>query len=462
MKKHLLIVLAPLLAAASLSAQTVTLQFTARDATDHYVQLDSVTITNYTRSWQETIFWPDTTLTLQIGVGIEDAGIGGMPSLKLSQNNPNPFSGMTEVELSVADKGEVTLEISDINGRIMETFHGTSLQRGIHRFRVGLSTAGTYMMTARQRGKASSIKMVCNGGSSNNIEYVGLSTEPASMLKSFTTKPFDLGDMMEYEGCAVVNGTEVVSQTVMQAQNASETVVLRFTGVVSGDDMPCPDAATVTDHEGNVYNTVQIGGKCWTRENMRCTTSPNGYLTAGGNLTSCYVAYYYDYSSSPIPLVDRGLLYNWAGAMDTTATTYFSDSFIGRRGICPAGWHVPDDDEWANLFNYVSNISAYRCNDNPSYIAKSLASKQYWDTFSGNCVPGNNHDDNNTTGFSAVPAGGGQTTSFSSSGFETLFWTSTSYNGAFATHYSIAAIRATIYKSDTNKQYGLSVRRLRD
>ena len=42
MKKHLLIVLAPLLAAASLSAQTVTLQFTARDATDHYVQLDSV------------------------------------------------------------------------------------------------------------------------------------------------------------------------------------------------------------------------------------------------------------------------------------------------------------------------------------------------------------------------------------------------------------------------------------
>jgi len=67
---------------------------------------------------------------------------------------------MIEVELSVADKGEVTLEISDINGRIMETFHDASLQRGIHRFRVGLST------------------------------------EPASMLKSFTTKPFDLGDGM--------------------------------------------------------------------------------------------------------------------------------------------------------------------------------------------------------------------------------------------------------------------------
>ena len=461
MKKHLLIVLAPLLAAASLSAQTITLQFTGRDAIGHYVQLDSVTITNFTRNWQETVFWPDTTLTLQIGTGIEDAGTGGTPSLKLSQNNPNPFSGMTEVELSVADKGKVTLEISDINGRIMETFQETSLPRGIHHFRVGLSTAGTYMLTARQRGKVSSIKMVCNGGSSNAIEYVGLSMVPAFVPKSHTTKPFDLGDMMEYEGYAVVNGAEVVSQTVTQPQNASETVVLRFMGVVSGDGMPCPDAATVTDHEGNVYSTVQIGGKCWMRENMRCTTSPNGHLTAGGNLTSCYVAYYYDYSSSPIPLVDRGLLYNWSGAMDTTATTYISDSFISRRGICPAGWHVPNDDEWSNLFNYVSNVNAYRCNDHITYIAKSLASKDYWDTFSGNCVPGNNQNDNNATGFSAIPAGCGNT-SFTSSGFETLFWTSTSYNGAFATHYSIAAIRATVYKSDTNKQHGYSVRCIRD
>ena len=178
-------------------------------------------------------------------------------------------------------------------------------------------------------------------------------------------------------------------------------------------------------------------------------------------MVSTNVAYYYDYSTSSIPLVNRGLLYNWAGAMDTSATAFITDSFISRRGICPAGWHVPNDDEWSNLFNYVSNVNAYRCNDHITYIAKSLASKDYWDTFSGNCVPGNNQNDNNATGFSAIPAGCGNT-SFTSSGFETLFWTSTSYNGAFATHYSIAAIRATVYKSDTNKQYGYSVRCVRD
>ena len=462
MRKHLLIALATLLATASLSAQSITLQFTGRDATDHYMQLDSVTITNFIRNWQETVFWPDTTLTLQVSTGVEDMGTGSVPSLKLSQNNPNPFSGVTEVELSVADKGKVTLEISDLSGRIVATYQETSLPQGVHRFRVSLATAGTYMLTARQRGRVSSIKMVCNGGSSNAIEYVGQSGESALTLKASTTQPFDLGDMMEYEGYAVVNGAEVVSQTVMQAQTASETIVLRFVGVVSGDGMPCPDAATVTDHEGNVYNTVQIGGKCWMKENMRCTTSPKGHLTAGGYLTSCYVAYYYDYSSSPIPLVDRGLLYNWSGAMDTTANTYISDSFFGRRGICPAGWHVPDNNEWANLFNYVSNISAYTCNGNPANIGKALASVEYWGNFSGNCAPGNNQNENNGTGFTAVPAGCGSANSFSSSGFETLFWTSTSNTGAFAKSYSIAAIQASITSSNSNKEYGRSVRCIRD
>ena len=461
MKKSLLIVVTILLAAASLSAQTVTLQFTGRDASDHYVQLDSVTITNLTRNWKETVVWPDTTLTLQVGTGIDDIGMGIGSSLQLLQNNPNPFSGMTEVELSVIDRGKVTLEISDINGRLVETFQA-SLPHGIHRFQVSLASAGTYLMTARQRSRVSSIKMVCNNGSSNSMEYVGMSEKSARSSKYATSQPFNFGDLMEYTGYAVVNGTEVESQTVTQAQNASETVVLRFEGAVSGDGLPCPGAATVTDHEGNVYNTVQIGGKCWTKENMRCTTSPKGYLSAGGYQNSSYVAYYYDYSSSPIPLVDRGLLYNWAGAMDTSATSFITDSFSGRRGICPAGWHVPHDDEWTSLFNYVSGIGAYTCNGNISYIAKSLVSEQYWDNFSGNCVPGNNQSENNATGFSAVPAGCGQTDAFSSSGFETLFWTSTSYNASSATAYSMAGIHAYVDKTNTNKRYGRSVRCIRD
>ncbi|MBQ7551410.1 MAG: hypothetical protein IJT04_07780 [Bacteroidales bacterium] len=118
MKKQILsiiigtIVLAFLFGA--LQAQTVTLTFTGKDANNQYVQLNRVAITNLTKGWQETIYWPDTTLTMQnttgIGVSVADGGFG------LSQNNPNPFTGTTDVNLTVADAGAVTLEIVDGNG----------------------------------------------------------------------------------------------------------------------------------------------------------------------------------------------------------------------------------------------------------------------------------------------------------------------------------------------------------
>ena len=53
-------------------AQSVTLTFTAKDAANHYMQLNRVVITNLTKGWQETIYWPDTTLTMQNGTGIND------------------------------------------------------------------------------------------------------------------------------------------------------------------------------------------------------------------------------------------------------------------------------------------------------------------------------------------------------------------------------------------------------
>ena len=208
-------------------AQTVTLTFTGRDAADHYVQLNRVSITNLTKGWQETIYWPDTTLTMQNGTGIDESVANG--GFALSQNNPNPFTGTTDVNLTVADAGAVTLEIVDGNGKIVETRHGTSLQPGTNQFRVSLSSAGTYVMTARQNGKTSSIKMVCHdGGNANGIDYLGMVQTITYVLKSTTNNPFTFGDQMEYVGYATINGTEMESQRITQAQGTSQTFVLQF------------------------------------------------------------------------------------------------------------------------------------------------------------------------------------------------------------------------------------------
>ena len=76
MKKNLIQIAISLIAAIvainATFSQSVTLKFTGRDASNHHVQLNRVVITNMTKGWQETIYWPDTTLILQNGTGIDD------------------------------------------------------------------------------------------------------------------------------------------------------------------------------------------------------------------------------------------------------------------------------------------------------------------------------------------------------------------------------------------------------
>ena len=76
MKKNMLQIAISLIAAIvainTTFSQSVTLNFTCRDASNQYVQLNRIVINNLTKGWEETIWWPDTTLILQNGTGIQD------------------------------------------------------------------------------------------------------------------------------------------------------------------------------------------------------------------------------------------------------------------------------------------------------------------------------------------------------------------------------------------------------
>lgn len=236
--------------------------------------------------------------------------------------------------------------------------------------------------------------------------------------------------------------------------------------------------STVKDHEGNEYNTVQIGAQCWTKENMRCKTSPS----TGKNILE-YPADSYSFTGKKAYYVNGnanntaqyGLLYNWCAAVDTfnvqygetsTDTTYDnapSVTFSGnRRGICPTGWHVPGDDEWDELEKYVSSQSAYRCDGEEYYIAKALASKEGWEYYDDDCTVGNNSSANNATGFSAVPAGV-YYDSYDWFGFGADFWSATQLDSNYAYNRGLSYGGANVGSDDgTNVHCGYSVRCLRD
>lgn len=394
-------------------AQTITLTFMGIDADSNRVQLDSVAVIDVSRGLSEILRGPDSVLTMQISTGIADQSKENV--FFLMQNNPNPFNGTTDVNLAVADAGVVTLEITDVNGRIVETQNFASLQTGNNQFRITLSAAGAFVLTARQSGKTSYVKMVNNGGGNGNrIEYTGIAdTRHSTFLqpKFITSDLFNIGDWMEYVGYATVNGTRCESQHVSQVLEESQTVVLYFPEQEPQYGQPCPDIPNFTDIDGNVYNTVQVGNQCWMKENLRTTRYADGVVIPQGedSVWSTTEPYFYilDELASAY-----GYFYNWPAAVRGIVGSESNPS--GLQGVCPTGWHVPSREEWSQLWNYVSSRPQYCCNGNPSNNAKALASSSDWniddymmgwEDCQNPCSVGNCVYANNATGFSALPAG---------------------------------------------------------
>lgn len=198
-------------------------------------------------------------------------------------------------------------------------------------------------------------------------------------------------------------------------------------GTPSGDGQPCPGTPTITDYDGNVYNTVQIGQQCWMKENLRTTHYADGTLIIPQLDTAwCYAAPALDTYGDPI----YGLLYNWNAVMHGDSSSNAIPSSVW--GICPTGWHVPSNEEWVQLIEYVSSVPDYFCGDSIDFIGKALAAQIVWSVDSDDCSIGNDLEMNNATGFSALPSGGvffdyhyGSMYTF---GLDARFWCSTEYN----------------------------------
>ena len=467
MIRNVFVFAAFLLFCGAMSAQTVSLTFTGRDANNGYVQLSRVVVTNVTRDWQETLYWPDTVLTMT-ATGIHDAEASGLASLQLSQNNPNPFNGTTYASLTVGKAGALTVEITDVTGRNVETQNFASLQQGTYQLRVTLSTAGVYFLTASMNGQVSSVKMV-NGGNGGADEIVlnahegtgftASGTQPKNAPKGTTPNPFVPGDQMEYVGYATVNGSESESLPVTQAQTGSETLSLLFTPT-QGGGAPCPGAATVTDIDGNVYNTVQIGNQCWMRENLRTTRCADGTTIPMGNTWSYTDPYRYAPNNETSNVSSYGYLYNWAAVMHGAISSAANPS--GVQGVCPTGWHVPSDAEWTELTNYMKTQPAYMASGNADHLAKALAATWGWNGSSETDAPGNDPTTNNATGFSALPAGFYNFGSYGYFGYLAYFWSATGGSGDYAYDRYLGFDDAYVYRSSDYKRYGFSVRCVRD
>lgn len=219
--------------------------------------------------------------------------------------------------------------------------------------------------------------------------------------------------------------------------------------------------STVTDIDGNVYNTVKLGTQCWMKENLKTTRYSDGTTIELGSTTSSSTAYRYYPNDDADNVSTYGYLYNWKAVMNDASASNSTPS--GVQGVCPDGWHVPSDLEWTMLTTYLGSQSLYKCNNAPDNIAKALASTTGWSSSTSNCAVGNTPSTNNATGFTAVPAGYYyENPIYNGFGSATTFWTASNYSSNFAYGRHIGNSDATVNSYNYFIEYGFSVRCLRD
>ena len=198
----------------------------------------------------------------------------------------------------------------------------------------------------------------------------------------------------------------------------------------------------ITDVENNTYKTVTIGTQTWMAENLKVskysdgTTIPN--ITDNtqwqNNTTSAWSYYNNDVTNN----AKYGKLYNWYAVSKTTNS---------NKNICPTGWHIPTDAEWAVLTYYLGGE-----------IVAGGKMKEVGTT-SWNSP---NIDAANTSLFSALPGGSRDDVGYFSIGNYGNWWSSTEGDAWSAWDRGLSYDGGNANRSVSNKRNGLSVRCLKD
>ena len=258
MKKQILFISIMVSLIINISGQTIDLTFTAIDSAT-YVQLDSIKVINRTQGGDTVLYWPDTVLSLYY-VGIYEKPVEEN-AFQVFQNYPNPVINQTTVSLYVPNKDKVSILVTDILGRMIIQTERV-LDKGKHTFLFTPGRGNLCFFTARWQEQSSSIKILQAGfhsGGTATLEYTG-SKEYSPQLKAMKDIldfSFSPGDELLYIGY-----TDTLQSGMLDAPEESTTYTFQF-----ATNIPCPGVPTVT-YEGQVYNTIQIFGQCWLKENL--------------------------------------------------------------------------------------------------------------------------------------------------------------------------------------------------
>ncbi|MEI7452153.1 MAG: FISUMP domain-containing protein [Candidatus Falkowbacteria bacterium] len=203
------------------------------------------------------------------------------------------------------------------------------------------------------------------------------------------------------------------------------------------------ECGSIGIYGGYSYPTVQIGTQCWMSKNLNVGTM----LCGAGGGTTCNT----DQSNNiPVPVIEKYCYNNATSSCDVYGGLYQWDEAMqyngaNAKGICPIGWHIPSDNDFSTLVNFLGGASVAG--------GKMKAMTADWNTYAAD--PGDN-----SSGFSVLPAGYVYNHGFGQIYSQTIFWTST--NNFYPPDWYLTYGGTDIAHSSYYKSSAVSVRCIKD
>ena len=246
---------------------------------------------------------------------------------------PNPFDNCTQLIFNSNQNDNIKVTVVNSSGLVVAEKR-QNITSGIYRFNISTNNNGLYILNITGNKTKFSRKIIStrNNQSLNKIEFNGYS----SISPKEKSAKIEEGELIHFY---VYSGDNITK--IADSPNESKTYEVEF--------YECKD------YDGRNYPIVQIGEQWWMAENL---------------------AYNFEDSKES----RNGMLYSWESAIE----------------VCPPGWHIPSNDEFDALGEYISTQKGpYSKSDyNWDEVGKHLKSISGWNE------NGNGTDD---FGFSALP-----------------------------------------------------------
>lgn len=198
------------------------------------------------------------------------------------------------------------------------------------------------------------------------------------------------------------------------------------------------------ENEPRHYITTKVGQQIWMAENLAYLPVVNSPVENSLTDPKYYV---YGYNGTDIEKAKQsenfriyGALYNWPAAINA----------------CPEGWHLPTNDDWEELAEYISDQNGGFVHRDDYWINVGL----YLKSASRWLANGNGNDE---FGFSGLPAGfTGVNGVFYNIEKDGYWWSASELNSSYAWYRHLVFSTTSFFRGNYTKNLGYCVRCLKN